>query len=384
MTDKLYELDGHIRVFKAVVLSCEHTEGGYAVVLDKTAFFPNGGGQKADTGTIGEVQVLDVNETGEDVVHIVDKPLQVGSEVDCAIDWDKRFRRMQNHAGEHLVCGIIHNIFGYENTGFHMGGIGVTADISGFLNEEQVRRVEHIANAAIGENRKITCWKPNAEELKTIDYRSKLDLTENVRLVSTDGYDICACCAPQPHHTGEIGCIKILEHSRYRGGTRLILKCGLDAMEDYNERCRSISAISALLSAKPEEVAQAVEHLWDENTKLKRELEKVTLSSMKSVIDSIKPCEGNAGVFVSSTDLECLREIVNAGVPKCGGIFAAFGGCDGDYKYVLGSTSVDLREYSKQFNSALCGRGGGKPNMIQGSVGAKKPEILEFLSATEM
>ncbi len=383
MTQRLYD-NGHIKEFDAVVVACNKAENGYEIILDKTAFFPNGGGQLADGGTVNGVTVLDVNEKGADIVHIVEKELTVGSTVHGVIDWETRFIRMQNHTGEHIVCGVAHRLYGCENTGFHMGTFGITCDLSVLLNEEQIRKIESEANRAVFENVPVTVFYPDKDELKTIDYRSKLDLPENVRLVRIEGYDLCACCAPHVLNSGEVGLIKILEHYSHRGGTRLLMKCGWDALEDYNEKCRSVAAVSASLCAKQNEIAQAVESLKTEKAKLDYELEAIKLSQLNKYINRLQPSENNVCVFADEADSDGLREIVNKGKELCTAIFAAFSADAAGYKYCIGSNSVDLRGFAKEFNTALNGRGGGRPEMIQGSVAAEKEKIIAFLNATEM
>lgn len=383
ITERLYD-NGHIKEFDSVVTECKSEGDGFLVALAATAFFPNGGGQLADEGAIDGVTVKDVNETDGVIYHLVDREFEVGSTVHGVIDWSVRFPRMQNHTGEHIVCGVAHKLLGYENTGFHMGTFGITCDLSGPLTEEQVREIELIANKAVFENVDVSCFYPTEQELETINYRSKLELTEDVRLVKIDGYDLCACCAPHVLRTGEIGMIKILSHQSHRGGTRLLLKCGYDALEDYCARCASVSAVSASLCAKENEIAQAVEQLKAEKARLDYEIERLNKEKTEKYIRRLKKYPGNACVFADDADGDGLREIVNAGRELCAGIFGAFSAAENGYKYCLGSKSENLSVFAKQFNAALGGRGGGKPEMIQGSVSASKEEILEFLSADEV
>ena len=382
ITKRLYD-NGHIKEFDAVVLECIPCKKGYEIVLDQTAFFPNGGGQAADNGVLEGVIVIDVNECDGKIYHLIDTEFAIGSTVRGVIDWDVRLRRMQNHTGEHLVCGIAHSLFGYENIGFHMGTGGISADVSGPLTREQVEQIEFTANKAVFENVEVSVYYPSADEIENTDYRSKLELTEDVRLVKIEGYDLCACCAPHVLRTGEIGLIKILSHTPNKGGTRLLLKCGFDALEDYRERCASVSAVSASLCAKEHEIAQAVERLKEEKAKLDYEIDRLNREKTLKYINRIKPSQNNVCVFADDADGDGLREIVNAGKVLCGGIFGAFCPAGEGYRYCLGSENENLSAFAKQFNSSLNGRGGGKPEMIQGSVNATKERILEFLSAEE-
>ncbi len=382
ITKRLYD-NGHIREFDSVVTECLPAENGWNTALEATAFFPNGGGQLADEGTLDGAAVKDVNETNGVIYHLTEREFAVGTSVHGAVDWSVRFPRMQNHTGEHIVCGVAHELFGYENTGFHMGTFGITADLSGPLTEEDVRKIERIANDAVFNNAAVSCFYPTKQELETLEYRSKLELTEDVRLVKIEGYDLCACCAPHVLYTGEIGLIKILSHQSHRGGTRLLLKCGFDALEDYCARCASVSAVSASLCAKENEIAQAVEQLKAEKAKLDFEIDRLNKEKTEKYISRLKQSKGNVCVFADDADSDGLREIVNAGKELCSGIFGAFAAAENGYKYCLGSKNTNLSAFAKQLNAALNGRGGGKPEMIQGSVNASKEEILSFLTATE-
>lgn len=205
-----------------------------------------------------------------------------------------------------------------------------------------------------------------------------------MRLVKIEGYDLCACCAPHVKNTGEIGIIKIVRFERYKGGTRLLIKCGAEALEDYNARSCSVSKISALLCAKDDEIVVAVEKLLEDNKKLSYEIERLNREKTAHYIARILPCEGNACIFADDLTIDGLREIVNAGKEKVSGLIAAFAGEEQNYKYIMGSNSVNLQPIVKQFNTQLNGRGGGKPEMVQGSVAANKADIIEFLSASEM
>lgn len=382
LTQRLYD-NGHVKEFDATVLECTKTDKGYITLLDRTAFFPAGGGQAADEGVLNGIKVLDVFEKDGNIFHLTQQQLETGSTVRGVIDWDTRFVRMQNHTGEHLVCGVAHSLYGCENTGFHMGTFGITADLSILLDDSQVREVERLANKAVFENVDVRCFYPDEEQIKTLQYRSKLDLTENVRLVEIEGYDLCACCAPHVLKTGEIGMIKILEHSSNRGGTRLLLKCGYDAYEDYCKKADSVAAVSASLCAKQDEIAQAVENLKAEKARLEFEIEATKRQALDKYIKRLKPSENNVCVFADDADGDGLREIVNAGKELCSGVFGAFMPDGGGYRYCLGSNTVDLRAFAKELNAALNGRGGGRPEMIQGSVQAAKEEIIRFLQAEE-
>lgn len=378
MTEKLYYIDSHMKSFTARVLACTQGKKDWEVELDRTAFFPEGGGQQADTGTLGSVRVLDVREKQVRVIHHTDGPLEPGTEVAGEIDWPQRFQRMQNHSGEHIVSGTIHRLFGYDNVGFHMKPGEVTIDFDGELDDEQIRQVERLANEAVWRNLTVRAEFPSPEELAGLNYRSKLELTENVRIVTIDGVDVCACCAPHVSRTGEIGCIKILSHMRHRGGVRMTMVCGGEALEDYGRKGEVLQDISAMLSVKQLEAAAAVEKLKNELAELKFQVVKAARERAMETLKTLEPTQGNICLFQPGLDMESLRTLVNGALPLCGGICAGFTGGDGKWQYIMASQKVDLRAESKKINAALQGKGGGSPQMIQGSLAASEEEIRRY------
>ena len=384
MTEKLYYIDSHMKKFAAKVLSCEQVKDRFEVILDRTAFFPEGGGQLADTGKIGNVEVFDAHEKSGEVVHYVNQPLPVGESFECEIDWLQRFRRMQNHSGEHIVSGLVHNRFGFDNVGFHMGKDAVTIDFDGDISREQLQEIEREANLAVAANLRVSTSFPESERLKEMQYRSKLELTENVRIVEIEGVDTCACCAPHVYSTAEVGIVKILASERRRRGgegVRVTMLCGLDAWEYLCKIHDNNSAISTLVSTPREETAKAVERILADNEKLKGRVSELgrEVAALRSA--AIPETEGNICIFDSVLDEPALRDIVNAAMEKCGGVAAVFSGSDeGGYRYIIGSKNVDLRVNGKVINAGICGRGGGKPEMIQGSCTASAETIKDFLS----
>ena len=380
MTEKLYYIDSHMRDFGARVLECRELEKGWAVILDRSAFFPEGGGQLADTGIIGSVRVRDVQLEGETIVHFTDRPLPAGDTVICRIDWEQRLRRMQSHSGEHIVSGLVHKLFGFDNVGFHMGE-SMTIDFSGELDWQQLMRVEQLANEAVREDMPVRCYFPDERELRSIEYRSKLELTEDVRLVEIGDIDICACCAPHVERTGEIGIIKIQDFMRHRGGVRVSLVCGMDALEDYRRKQESAAEISAALSVKRDEIAPAVRKILDEQQRQKERIAELSMALAAEKAAHVEETEGNICVFDNVLDEVATRELVNLLVPKCGGIAAVFHGDDENgYRYVMGSRSVNLRSAGREINAGIKGKGGGSPEMIQGRAEEKAAGIKEFVN----
>ena len=380
-TERLFDKSSKIREFEATVLSCEPKgDGKYAVILDRTAFFPNEGGQSCDGGIIGGIKVLSVDEFDGIIIHTLPSPLAVGASVPCRLDYIGRFRKMQNHTAEHIVSGLVHSMFGYENVGFHLGDGYMTADFDGEISREDIERIETRANIVIFSCRRVRAYYPNSEELKILEYRSKLDLTDNVRIVEIEDTDMCACCAPHVENTGEVGLLKIIDAIRYKGGMRLTMVAGLDALDDYRARCEQIRRVSTAISAKQSEVADGVLRLLDEVGRLKGRMSALNRELWQKKLDSLDAAEGSIILFEDFDDMLSLRNFVNEGVKKCGRFFAVFTP-DGDgYKYIIASRSLDLKQLSKKINDALSGRGGGSERMLQGSCRADRERIEKFFA----
>ncbi len=380
MTEKLYYKDSFIKEFNAKILDCRKDGDRFEILLDKSAFFPEGGGQGGDSGKIGNATVFDTHEKNGEIWHYSLTPLSIGENVHCEIDFEKRFSRMQCHSGEHIVSGIIHSLFGFDNVGFHLGDNDVTIDICGVLTDEDIRKVERLANEAIAKDFEIKVFYPTPEEAKAIPYRAKLKIEENLRLVEFPEYDICACCAPHVKRSGQIGIIKLLDFANYKGGVRIHMLCGMRALADYQERYNTSLKISNLLSAKQSEIYEAVEHLKAESEKQRNELSSMRRALAEGMAASATETDGNLVFFAPMLDAASLRTLVNTAVAKCGKICAAFSGSDGSFTYCMASKNVNLREKSKDINSALGGKGGGSPEMICGSVSATKEEIEAYFN----
>lgn len=376
-TEKLYYTDSHMAEFEATVLASRETEKGWELILDRTAFFPGGGGQPADDGFIGEARLLEVREQEGEIVHLCGRPLSTGERFQCRIDYEQRLGRMQNHSGEHIVSGLAHKLYGCENVGFHMGADFMTIDFDRELSWQQLMETEQLANEAVRANLPVLTSFPDEEALKAMEYRSKLELTENVRIVEIPGIDVCACCAPHVKQTGEIGLIKILDFERHRGGVRLSLACGMEALRDYRVKQDNISAISQALSARRHETAAAVERMLAEQQKGKERIAALSLELARLKAGAMPETEGNLTVFDNVLDEVALRELVNLMMEKCGGIAAAFSGSDeSGYRYIMGSARLDMRRCAGEINALIAGRGGGKSRMIQGSASASRDKIL--------
>lgn len=375
MTKKLYDIDSYIKEFDANVTSCNEVDGGFEVILDKTAFFPTEGGQYHDNGSIAGIKVLDVYLKGEDVIHLLPYPVQGFCR--CEIDFEERFDKMQQHTGEHIVCGIVHKIYGYDNVGFHLGADDVTFDFNGPLSREQLYEIEVLANKAVTDNLPVTAYYP--KNPKELDYRSKLELEDGIRIVDIEGVDKCACCAPHVKTTGEVGYIKLTDGYSYKGGVRIHLACGKRAVEDGIEKHKNLIAIAKVLSSGTNNAAEFFEKYVSDVTALKQSLSdcKKELLDLKAQV--IEP-KDKLIIFDNSLEPSLLRQFANALCDKYQSICAVFCGKDESYNYCIASKTENLRDFAKDFNQALCGKGGGSPQMIQGSVNATKTEIEQYLN----
>ena len=377
MTEKLYYQDAYISSFAANVVLVTPCDRGYDVVLDKTAFFPEEGGQSADTGKIGDANVIHVYEHDGIVHHITDKAPSIGEKT-CVINFDDRFVKMQCHTAEHILCGIIHRLFGLDNVGFHLGDDEVVFDVNGVLDREQLDRVEDLANEAVFANWPIETIFPTPNELLEINYRAKLDITEGVRLVKIGNVDTCACCAPHVSYTGEIGLIKILDFMKHRGGTRIWMVAGRRALMDYRARYENIKAISGMLSTPQLETADTLKSYMAENDVMRAALKQARLRIAELEAEKIEPTDDSAVFYLPDFSIPELIAFSNVANKRIGQLTVALSGTEGDYKYVISSNTTDLRRVAKEINTALGGRGGGRAEMIQGSFSATLDEIKNY------
>jgi len=385
-TIQLYNQDSHKKTFEATVLTCVSQSDAsnntcYIVTLDATAFFPEGGGQPSDRGILGGAKVLDVQEDDGIMYHTLDAPLAVGTVVKGEIDWSRRFDLMQHHTAEHIISGLVHKYYGYDNVGFHMGSEAITVDFNGMLTEADIRKVELMANQAVYENIPVSASYPSEEELKTLDYRSKKELSGSIRIVTIPGYDVCACCAPHVSLTGEIGCIKITSCQKYKGGVRISMLCGSRALQDYNKREKSVSEISVMLSAKPDEVQEAVKNLKSENQNLKGRITSLQNQILQLKVAAIESEAKNICIFDNEVEPDSLRFFANLLTQRLSGICAVFTSQDQEkFKYILASRNLDVRPLGKELNGSFQGKGGGTREMVQGFVSGNKDQIEKFVN----
>lgn len=389
MTRKLYDEDARLLSFSARVLSCEYKEQkkAWAIVLDQTAFFPEEGGQLPDRGTLDGQPVLFVSlvqdpaTREETILHLVTHPLPPGRLVEGRVDWAHRFDQMQQHSGEHILSGLVHRFYQYNNVGFHLGAAEVTLDFDGVLTKDQLRELEAKANQAIKENIPVRISFPDPQTLKTLDYRSKIEIRGPVRIVEFPGYDVCACCAPHVSHTGEIGLIKVTGVQSHRGGVRVTILCGDRALADYSRKQDSVSAISVFLSAKPDQVSEAVQRLGQENTALKEQICTLQAALMEEKMRALPSPENSPhGVLtVRQLDAIAARNTANQLAARYSGFGAVLIGEDSSYRYVIASQQKDCRALSQLMKEAFSAKGGGSPQMIQGTLETTAKEFFEWI-----
>ena len=381
-TRKLYYKDCHLRQFTATVTACEKTENGWYISLDQTAFYPEGGGQACDLGTLDDATVLDVQEQGETVVHLCDKALRVGQSVTGTIDWDRRFDLMQQHTGEHLLSGLIHRRFGYHNSGFHVGAQVMEVDFDGPIPADALWELESQANALVWANLPVNCYYPSQQELPNVQYRTKRELPWPVRIVDIPGADTCACCGVHVKYTGEVGLIKILSCVKFHGGVRLEMVCGNRAYRYMHRIFEQNRQVSQLLSAKMTETAPAAQKLMDSFS-----AEKFRASGLeKKVFDTIAcSYQGKENVLYFAENLTGggVRELADRIAQHCTGYAAVLSGDDKKgYNLCIVSKTVNVKDLGTKAVAALNGRGGGKDFAFQGTVKATRSEIEAFFALT--
>lgn len=384
MTVKLYDTDSYLYDFNCKVASLYSDENYIYIETDRTAFFPEGGGQTCDKGSFNGINVENIQIIDNKIWHFVKnseenaKNLQIGVLLEGKIDEKKRFSDMQQHSGEHIFSGIVNSLYGYNNVGFHLGSEVVTLDFDGELNEGDVCKVENLVNEAIWKDLEIKVTFPSDDELTKIKYRSKIEIEGQVRLVEIPGVDICACCAPHVKRTGEIGIIRVVNFERYKGGTRVSILCGERALLDLRHKLKQNRLVSNLTSAKQDETAAAVERLKSENEKLKYDIVGLTRELLSLKSQSIAPQE-RIIIFDEKLQGKLLQDFAISLMDKASEFAACFSGENGSYRYCIVSRQVNLQPLCKALNNQFQGRGGGKPEIVQGSVIAEsEQDIKEF------
>ncbi len=380
MTEKLYDIDSHLKEFDATVVDSYPAADGFYTILDRTAFFPEGGGQASDIGALGDAKVYDVQIKDGIIYHYTTKQFQKGEQVTGVIHWERRFDYMQQHSGEHIISGVAHRLYGCENVGFHLGADIVTLDFDKMLSREQILKIETEANEQIFKNVKFSAYYPDDKTLETLTYRSKRELDGAIRIVEIEDTDMCACCAPHVNEAAEIGIIKLLDSQKLRGGVRIEMKCGRRALADYNDRYKNGMEISALLCAKQNEIADAVKKQQSVMEDLKYQiggLKRRIIADLSKNFNDSKPV---SVVFQDGFDIKELQLLSDALHKKAGGIRVVLSGENSEFSFAVCGQAEVLDNWFKGFKSSLNVRGGGRGGMVQGTVLNTKEEILGVIN----
>ena len=377
-TEKLYYADPFLKTFTATVLDCQPGKNGFIVTLDRTAFYPEGGGQPADQGTLDGAAVTDVHEKNGVVLHNVDSAVEIGKTVTGVIDWARRFDHMQQHSGEHICSGLICGRCHCDNVGFHMGTDMVTIDFNADIPWEELLEIEAQANQYIYEDHPIDIQFHRGAELDAIDYRSKKPLEGDVRIVAFPGADCCACCGTHVLRSGQVGLVKFLSVQKFREGVRIELLCGKRALDYLSRTWEQAKTIGQRLSVKPVDAAAAVERLEHELSAAKLRCAQLE-ESVFAAIAQEQAGKGDVLLFQPPMKPDSVRKLADAAAKTCGGLAAVFAGEGIHYAYALGrADGQDISAQVKAMNAALHGRGGGRNGFAQGSVEAEQNAIEAF------
>lgn len=383
MTEKLYYQDAYATKFTAKVLECVPNGKYYDVILDKTLFYPEGGGQPADMGILGGVKVLDVHEKNDSITHTAEQPLEIGAEVEGEIDWARRFDLMQNHSGEHILSGVICAQYGCDNVGFHMGKESITIDLNTKIPAEDLPWLEEKANEAIWRNVPVGIRYPEKAELDAMEYRSKKELEGAVRIVNVGEYDCCACCGTHVRFAGEIGQIKIIGAQNYKGGTRLELLCGTRALRDSRRKNDITAEIGRFLSVPAEKTDAAVKNLLAERDTMAQAMSQLKWNYFTLQAEQISAETERILFFgdgLNSKDMTHFADLLLKRGAKCTAVFSKAG--EG-YAFVLlsGEGSGEARVLAEEMKAAFGCKGGGKPDAVQGRVNTEKKALQDFFAA---
>lgn len=379
-TIALYDSDAFAKDFTAKVISCDEVVRDekklYRVVLDRTLFFPEQGGQTSDIGMLDNISVVDVQIENDVIYHFCQGGFLIGEEVHGVIDWDHRFNNMQQHTGEHIFTGLAHNTYGADNVGFHLSDNTVTLDLNVELNDEQIDLLERKANEVIAKDVAVKAYYPNQDLIGAISYRSKKAIDGPVRLVEIEGVDLCACCAPHVKSTGQVGMLKVVSFGKYKGGTRVYILCGMRALADYNCRMKLLEKSYQALNCKEDEVPEKIDLLLDDNKQLKYRISDIRAGMLNSQLETISPDIADVTIFSEDLDAKTMRDGVNALVEKHSGLCAIFSGDDeSGYNFVIGSSTRDCAAIATGLRELLGAKGGGSKQMAQGSIQATRTQI---------
>ena len=374
-TRELYSEDAYLKEFDARVLSCERDKKGYALILDQTAFYPEGGGQPYDQGRLNDVFVKEVHRKDGAILHYTDDPIEEGTLVRGVINFDRRFDLMQQHSGEHVFSGLVHKHFGYDNIGFHLGEKEVVLDFSGPLEHKDVVFIEAECNKMIQKNIPVEVTYPNDEELSVLDYRSKKELSGRIRIVSIRDCDVCACCGTHVRKIGEVGYCKVLSLTTKKGNARVSVLFGKRATDYMARIYDEVTMVSALISKNPLEILEGVRHLQDEVLQKGLKLNALYTKHFEERFEK----ETETSLFITIEEgctMDLLRHFCDRMSAKAKIAAGLLKKSEEDYQYVIISKSEDLRAAAKSLSETFAGKGGGSKEMIQGSLHGSAEQIV--------
>ena len=384
MTERLYLQDSHLFENECTVLSSVPAGEGYDIVVDRTVFFPNKGGQPCDTGTLGGVSVTDCREEGDVLILRTDGPLPAGARVTGHIDEARRLDIMEQHTGEHLLSWCAYKLFDAVNVGFHCALTYATLDLDKPLTPGQAEEMETMANGLVRRNLPVTAAIYESEEdLKGVPLRKHAEgLTAPIRVVSIQDADSCTCCAPHVRFTGEIGVIKIISAAAYKGGTRVTFLCGGRALRELQRFQTIVDTIARRFSTSSENVLSSVEKQEAELKEIKKEkaaltarLEEYLTAELRSQAEDVNGKK--LLVRITDTDPKRLRPLALSTLQEKG-LTLLLAEKNGQVTYVLcaNGLKLDMGDIIPAVNLALGGKGGGRGTLAQGSAPAQ-PGIKE-------
>ncbi len=380
MTEKLYDTDPYGREFDALVLRKTEYKGKTGYIFDRTFFFPEEGGQTPDQGSVNGFKVTDVQIKDGEIIHFVEGELAEGATVHGVIDFEHRFRNMQCHSAEHIFSGLVYSTFGFNNVGFHLSDNSATMDYDGFLSDADIESLEFKANKIITENRKILAEYPDPEILKNLSYRSKKELSGPIRIVTVEGVDVCACCAPHVRLTGEIGVFKVISSEKYKGGTRVNYLAGFRALEDYCQKQDALLEISRLLSVKRGAEAEAVAALINEHQTLKYDYLNIKNSQIADKIKKAKESDPDYLFLIEASEDSGFMDFYAKSAREVFPSFSLFFGNDTEgYKFVI-EGKISAKTAADILRNRFAAKCGGRDNSVRGSVNLSKKELEDNFS----
>ena len=374
-TLRLYERQPDMMRFRATVLACRNSP--CALILDRTAFFPEGGGQGADHGLLDGVPVLDVQEREGEILHFTQRPIPEGTRVEGLLDEGRRRDMMQQHTGEHMFSGLVCRLFDCSNVGFHIGSDLVTMDFSRKLTRDQILQVQDMVNEAIFRDLPVEILYPTDTELAKMEYRSKKEIRGQVRIVRIPGLDTCACCGTHVTSTGRVGQLKVLGLQNYKGGVRVSVLCGMRALEAENAMVLENQALRHLLSAPEGSLVPALQQLLQERDRLRQDRDSLAMECFRSLARS----ETDRRVRVLSAPFLTPAQLrPAAALLKGAGPALVLVPREQGFSFAL---CMDRPEdTARALYERFGGRGGGRQDMIQGTLETGSPEeIRRFLEA---